>query len=77
MCNAITKFFFWLLTPIYLNIRIFQMRLGWWAYRRKEGYPISLFRAFLKPHPRFSAYEENEEGCPEWAKRDYELVKEK
>lgn len=50
-------------------------RIGWWLYRREQGHPISLWRTLFGNQPRFGSYEANEEGCPEWAKKDYELIK--
>lgn len=53
---------------------IFRMRLSWYRHRRSEKHPISLWRAMFGRHPRFGSYEENEPGCPDWAKRDYAIV---
>lgn len=50
-------------------------RYGWWKYRREEKHPISIRRALFSKFPRFSSYEEDEEGCPDWAKEYYEKVK--
>jgi hypothetical protein len=52
-----------------------MFRFGWWKYRKEQGHPISPLRAFFGKTPRFSSYEEHEEGCPDWAKRDYNTVK--
>jgi len=51
------------------------IRWGWYKLRKVEGYPISLYRAMFGQWPRFGSYEENELGCPDWAKRDYVLVR--
>lgn len=50
-------------------------RRGWYKQRKADGYPISLWRATFGTYPRFSAYEEHEPGCPEYAKRDYKIVR--
>lgn len=55
---------------------VLAIRWGWYLHRRQEKHPISLFRAFFGKFPRFGAYEEDEPGCPDWAKRDYKIVKE-
>ena len=55
-------------------INRFRIRLVWYQYRKIEGYPISLWRAFTSDLPRFGSYEQHEAGCPEWAKRDYQIV---
>jgi len=52
-------------------------RYGWWKYRREQKHPISIRRALFGKFPRFSSFEENEEGCPDWAKKYYDLVREK
>jgi hypothetical protein len=56
---------------------VMMWRYGWWKLRRQQKHPITLRRAFFGKFPRFGCYEEDEEGCPEYAKRDYDLVKEK
>jgi hypothetical protein len=50
-------------------------RWSWYKLRKADGYPISLWRAYFGSFPRFGCYEENEPGCPEDAKRDYNIVK--
>jgi hypothetical protein len=55
-------------------IQVLMARYGWWLYRRQQGHPISLGRAFFKKVPRFSSYERDEKGCPDWALHDYEMV---
>ena len=51
------------------------IRWGWYRLRKEEGHPISLWRAMFGMHPRFGAYEEDEEGCPDHCKRDYALLR--
>lgn len=52
-----------------------QIRWGWYTYRRQLGLPISLWRAFTSPMPRFGSFEEHEAGCGEWALEAYRKVK--
>jgi len=61
---------------IQVRAMVIQMRWGWYKYRKTEGHPISLRRAFFSQPPRFGAYEAHEEGCPDWALRDYKIVDE-
>lgn len=56
-------------------VAVLLCRIGWHQYRKEQGHPISWYRALFKKFPRFSSYEEDEEGCPDWAKRDYNIVK--
>jgi hypothetical protein len=53
---------------------VLQIRIGWYRYRKSLGYPITWRRALFSDMPRFGSFEECEEGCPQWAKRDYTLV---
>jgi len=57
--------------PVFIRLRV---RYGWYTYRKSEGHPITLRRAFFSQPPRFGSYEEHEVGCPDWALRDYKLV---
>jgi hypothetical protein len=52
-----------------------QIRWGWYQSRKADGYPISIWRAMFSQFPRFGSYDEHEAGCPDWAKRDYKIVK--
>lgn len=55
-------------------LNLLQIRYAWYAYRKEQGHPISLWRALFTPFPRFGSYERHEVGCPDWALRDYALV---
>jgi hypothetical protein len=59
----------------YLVAGAFLIRMGWYRDRKAQKHPISLFRALFGKFPRFGSYEEDEPGCPDWAKRDYQIVK--
>lgn len=48
---------------------------GWYTLRKAQGHPISLWRAFFGARPRFGLYEYEEEGCPDWDRKAYELVR--
>jgi len=63
------------LRSIYIWVVVKMIRWGWYKYRRELGYPISLRRAMFSQPPRFGAFEEHEEGCPESDKRDYALIR--
>ena len=52
-----------------------QIRWGWYKHRAELGYPITLRRALFSQFPRFGSFEEHEAGCPDWALRDYALVR--
>ena len=54
---------------------LLQIRWGWYLYRKELGYPISLRRAMFSQMPRFGSFYEGEVGCPDWATRDYVLVR--
>lgn len=60
---------------LYYNVYVrFMVRVGWYQYRAKQGHPISWSRALFSDYPRFSCYEKDEVGCPDWALKDYQNV---
>jgi hypothetical protein len=63
------------MTPVW--VMVLAARIGWHQYRKEQGHPISWRRALFGKFPRFSSFEEDEEGCPDWAKKYYDLVREK
>ena len=49
----------------------FLIRCGWYKHRKNNGHPITMWRALFSDMPRFSAYEQHEAGCPDWALQAY------
>jgi hypothetical protein len=56
---------------ITIKFAALQVRIGWYNYRKEDGFPITWRRALFSDLPRFGSYERNEPGCPVRTANEY------